>query len=38
MRRCAFSGSNVDAKVGQQIKDQVRAGGAAEPAKGMSEG
>jgi catalase len=29
---------NVDATVGQQIEDKVRAGSAAEPAEGMGEG
>jgi catalase len=29
---------NVDAKVGQQIEDKVRAGNAPEPAEGMGEG
>jgi catalase len=29
---------NVDAKVGQQIEDKVRAGSAPEPAEGMGEG
>jgi len=38
MHRCAFSGSNVDATVGQQIEGKVRAGSAAEPAKGMGQG
>jgi catalase len=29
---------SVDATVGQQIEDKVRAGSAAEPAEGMGEG